>query len=95
MSKQLHEVIIEAMTAKGLSPLDLAFYSRVGVAVIYRLMRNDHHNPRFETLLCLAIALDVPVGELAEAAKRSYEAHHKMVDTLTVLADNGPTEEPA
>ena len=83
------------MAAKNLTPLDLAFYSKVGVAVIYRLTRNSHHNPRFETLLCLSIALEVSVGELAEAAKRSYEAHHKVVDTLTVFADNGPSEEPA
>jgi len=49
---------------KGLSKLELAFYSGVSLPTIERLERGDGHDPQLETAGKLAKALGVTIADL-------------------------------
>ena len=55
----LSDRIKKAMEAKGYRPIDLARASGVSKQLLSRILNNQIANPRMDTLIALAHALDV------------------------------------
>jgi transcriptional regulator with XRE-family HTH domain len=60
--------------AQGLTQLRLAHRTGIALNTISRLERGENENPELNTLLAIAAALSVPVGELLAEPVNGKEA---------------------